>query len=307
MRVNQVAFLLILLTAICAALLSFEESGALAVSIKGNKVDNSLREQESSSTITKDQELFVSNDSPTSSPIDWSAAATSAINTTVSDWDNLPQWAQIVMSVAIMVLGLINVYYGYRFLPFSFFMIGGFIVFIIMLGILSAAISDSDPNKTAIVFGVSVACWVIAGLLFVILSKVAVFFLGAAVGVVIAIVLNPICLHYVWPANPQGNLYIWMSVFGLITGIITCYFERVVLIVSTALTGSLFVILGIGGIAGNLPLLSSIVSNPDNAKWEWWAYIGGWAALVITGLIVQLCYTAKDKDKEDNSKHDATQ
>merc|ERR1712187_459765 len=123
-----------------------------------------------------------------------------------------------------------------------------------MFGILNASISDSDPNKAAFVYGFSIATFIIVGALMVCLRNVAIFLLGASVGVVIAIILNPICLHYIWPENPTANLYIWMIVFGLVTGLLVIWFERPLIIVATALAGSLLVILGIGGVAGNLPI-----------------------------------------------------
>lgn len=53
-------------------------------------------------------------------------------------------------------------------------------------------------------------------------------------------------------------------------------------------------ILGIGGIAGNLPIMSKVAEG--QIEWEWWAYFGGWIALITTGLLVQFCKTAKDVD-----------
>jgi len=44
----------------------------------------------------------------------------------------------------------------------------GLIAFLIMYPILNAGISNDDPNKAAIVIGVSLATWLIVGGIFVI-------------------------------------------------------------------------------------------------------------------------------------------
>jgi len=75
--------------------------------------------------------------------------------------------------------------------------------------------------------------------------------------------------------------------------------------VATTAVGSVLVILGIGGIAGNLPSMDpSAYENVDSVEWEWWAYFGGFAALLIVGLIVQFCYTAKEGGPRNRKNYD---
>lgn len=155
------------------------------------------------------------------------------VSASENSWQQMPRWAQILLCVIAMIVGLVNCYYGYKLFKFSVFIIGGFIIFLIMLGILDASISNDVSNRVAIIFGVSGACWLVGGIILVIFIPFAIFLLGAAIGVTVAIILNPICLYLVWPENPTANLYIWMAIFGLITGIITCWFERPIMIVST--------------------------------------------------------------------------
>ena len=93
-------------------------------------------------------------------------------------------------------------------LPFSVFVLGGFALAVIMFGILAGSINNSDPNKTSIVYGVSLAVWIVAGGILACFPSLAAFILGFSLGAIIALILNPIALKYVWPANPIGEFMI---------------------------------------------------------------------------------------------------
>lgn len=116
-----------------------------------------------------------------------------------TDYGNLPRWLQIVLCVVAILIGLVEVFAGYHFFRSSIFVITGGLVGVILFSILDHSITDATANKAAIVYGVSVGVGLLAGAIAVCLLRPAVFLVGAAAGVLLAIFLNPIVLQYVWP------------------------------------------------------------------------------------------------------------
>mmetsp|Transcript_30702 Transcript_30702/g.37917 ORF Transcript_30702/g.37917 Transcript_30702/m.37917 type:complete len:291 (-) Transcript_30702:235-1107(-) len=212
-------------------------------------------------------------------------------------FDELPQWAQVLLGVLGIVIGLLLTCIGYRLFVVSLFLVSAFVSGAILYGILDTSIDDSTENKAAITWGTSFAFGIVIGLLLVKLRRVGVFFLGASFGVLLAMFLNPICLHLIWPSEPVINLYIWMGVFGLIFGLITLCLERTLMILTTAFAGSFLIVLSIGGFAGNFPSYDQVTNQSiDDYPWEWWAYIAGWAFIFLIGSLFQFLKSAKHQD-----------
>jgi hypothetical protein len=157
------------------------------IMIKSNLYDR----QSLSADPALDLDIFTTNQSNITTPEDL--------------WKQLPTWLQYTFGIIIALLGLVITFYGVRFLPLSVFLLGGFIAAVIMYAILASSVPNSNEQKTAIVYGSSAAVWLVAGVIFACCIKIAVFILGAAIGAIVALVLNPIVLKYVWPAEPLGK------------------------------------------------------------------------------------------------------
>ena len=142
-----------------------------------------------------------------------------AVDKLKEDYGNLPRWLQIVLCVVGIVVGLVLVFAGYHFFKLSIFLITGGLVGVLMFVILDHSFSDSVHNKVAIVYGISVGVGLLAGVVAVCLIRAAVFAVGAAAGVLLAVFLNPVALKYVWPAvsNKTVNLF-WLYMVSYGTG-----------------------------------------------------------------------------------------
>jgi len=168
-----------------------------------------------------------------------------------------------------------------------------------MYGTLAATVSNSDPNKTAIVYGSSFAVWIVAGIILACCSSLAVFILGVALGAIVALVLNPICLKYVWPAQPFGNLIIWIVVLGLIGGVIACCLKRPLMIVATSAGGSFAIIASCMAMAGTLNIAESTEDGfALPTTWQNWAGFGGFIGVAVLGILVQFFCTAGTEDSD---------
>ena len=157
-----------------------------------------------------------------------------------NEWMDLDPTTIIVISVFLIVVGAIILLFGYRLLSFSAFICGGLIAAVILFGILASAISNDDPAKREIVYYSCLGAWLVFGIVAACCLQFAIFVLGAALGVFVAVLLNPVALQYVWIQHAFSDIYIWIAVFALIGGILACFLQRPLIIISTALGGALF-------------------------------------------------------------------
>ena len=211
-----------------------------------------------------------------------------AVNTTgqaaVAQWAQLPDWARYLLGIVLAVVGLVLVLAGYRLLPLTLFVVGGGIAAVIMFIILAGVVPDARPDKTTIVFWTCFGTWIAFGLLFACLIALAMFILGFAGGAILALVLNPVALKYVWPAQPLANLIIWILLFGTLCGVVVVYFKRPLVIVATSVGGSFVTCYAISLLAGTANI---VWPSPTSTAWEPYAFLGGVVGLAILGCIVQ--------------------
>jgi len=138
-------------------------------------------------------------------------------STSSGEWDQMPQWAAYTFAAVILVVGLIIVSAGYRFLRLSAFIIGGFIPAVLVFGLLGGTIPDDNASKTQIVYWTALCVWIAAGTFFACCIQFVVFALGFALGTIIALALNPVALQYVWPDQVFLNLFLWILLLGFVS------------------------------------------------------------------------------------------
>jgi len=236
--------------------------------------------------------------------IDFNSNSTNVTNP-YDIWNTLPDWIRYLFGSVIILVGIVITFYGVRLLHLSVFIMGGFVAAILTYGILAAAVPNDNLDKTAIVYGTSFAVWIVAGIILACCINFAVFVLGCAFGAVVALILNPICLKYVWPAAPLANTIIWVIVFGLIGGLIACCLKRPLLIAATACGGSFAVIAESMAMAGNLHIgVSTVDGLPIPTTWQDWTGFAGFLALAVFGIIIQVCFTAGTTNNEGYRKFD---
>jgi hypothetical protein len=210
--------------------------------------------------------------------------------------NSLPLWAKYLVCAIGILIGLIEIFVGYRIFHISVFFVCGFIGALLMTLILEGSLADDTVNREWIILGVALATWVLFGMLCVFLISFTIFLMGASIGVIIALILNAPLLQYAWPEQPEAMLIIFCIIFGVITGTIVLCLERPLIIMATAIFGAFLLIYSIGGIAGNMPVINDNETQWQSVPWEWWAYFGGWLAAVGVGALVQFCVTAVGVD-----------
>mgnify|MGYP001138672928 CR=1 FL=1 len=214
------------------------------------------------------------------------------VNNTVTEaaetWAYLPTWAQYTAGVVFLFLGLVLTFLGGRYMSLSVFVLLGGLGALLMYLILVAAIPDSDPNKAPAVFWSALAVWVVVGTLFVFCVKFILFLMGFAAGAVLALMLNPVGLHYTISSSPAANVAFYVFLFGLILGIAAICLERPFLIIVTAFGGAFVFSSSIALMVGGLDIMYAT----SNAAWQPWVFLFGTLALAAVGAVVQFLYTA---------------
>merc|ERR1711904_752783 len=100
-------------------------------------------------------------------------------------------------------------------------------------------------------YGGTAAAGIIVGLIFSVFRKLAVFVIGAGCGVILALILQPLVLTWVWSEQPNVLLYIMMGVLGLLFGLLTLVLERPIVLIATAAVGSYVFIYSLSQLAGH--------------------------------------------------------
>jgi len=198
-----------------------------------------------------------------------------------NEWMDLDPTTIIVISVFLIVVGAIILLFGYRLLSFSAFICGGLIAAVILFGILASAISNDDPAKREIVYYSCLGAWLVFGIVAACCLQFAIFVLGAALGVFVAVLLNPVALQYVWIQHAFSDIYIWIAVFALIGGILACFLQRPLIIISTALGGALFIAIGICNLIGGISIIIPDGVSPTSTTEQSWIFFAGTLGLAV--------------------------
>lgn len=201
-----------------------------------------------------------------------------------------------------IVLGSLIMVFGYRYFRSTMvvcaFLIGG----VFVSGVIEAAWSNRNS--------ITLATWIsffigglLCGALVLCLYKIGVFLVGAFAGVQLAAVLNSSFGYKISASNPTLVFIVLAIVLGIVGGIITCWAERIILILFTSFVGSQLLVWGIGYFAGNYPNptdLKSMGRKTVDGQWTydiphaWWAYVAAMIVLFLLGAYIQFRKTSSD-------------
>ena len=222
--------------------------------------------------------------------------ANGALNNATDTWGSFPRWLQYVLAAVGLVIGLVELFAGYRYWDKSVVLIGAYASGLCMYYLLLGTIKASD-NKMYFVYAGAGGAAILGGVIFGKFTNLAVFLMGASVGVIVAIVLEPIVWSHIWPSNQSAMLYIGMAVLGLVGGLLVYSFEKTMVVLATTMIGAFLAIGGIGLMVdseGGIPV--HFDTNSSNCDGRCWGYIGGFIGAVVVGMIVQVTVTAKGFD-----------
>jgi len=129
---------------------------------------------------------------------------------------------------------------------------------------------------------------VVGGFLAYKLAAVGVFAIGSSLGVAIALLLGTTQFYKnASPENPAKVLYVTASVLGFITGVASLFFQRGLIIISMAYSGSFATVYGIGHFFGRFPDLQEFnKAGFFKSSWLWFWFV--WFVLqAAVGMYMQ--------------------
>jgi len=218
----------------------------------------------------------------------------------------LKKYQQIVAGVAIAV-GFFFAFTGYKYFNVTLFLSAACIAGFVSFTLIDYYQPNVQTSKPYVVIGATAALALFSGFVVTKLRKLGVFAAGALGGASGAIMLNAAVLNKLpAPTSMPGFwLYFSMVILGILGGAMALKVERVVLIVSTSLAGSLGFVVGIAHFAGHFPTTASAFINPNTHKvthdvWVW-AYTLGFLVMVLVSTIVQF-KTTSDRNKIEKEK-----
>ena len=183
---------------------------------------------------------------------------------------------RVVLVIGVMIFGAISCFYGYKI----FKIVLGILGFVVGGGVV-AGIAASLVQDSAMVFVAGLVGGVILGALMVKLYKLGLFILGATAGSLVggmgAIVLG---LH--------GNAaLVVVVVMGLLAGILTTILQKLMVISSTAFSGSWNMVAGVAFfLFGISPI--TLIQNPHAlVGMRFLVLVAGWLVLGIAGVTYQ--------------------
>jgi len=223
------------------------------------------------------------------------------------DGHTLPAVFQTVAYGALMAVGLGEVAAGYRLFRATLFILGGASGGIPTF--LLAWDHISDPNAVWIACGLGVMAALLSGVASYFLYKLGVFLCGAALGVVVALIVNMAVLYKLVPGS-NVPLIVLAVALGLVFGALGFRYMRLTMVASTSAVGAYAFIRSVGFFAGHYPgnefdIATELQNGETNLPWQIYAYFASWAALVVIGLAVQLLFTARRRageDEDDNER-----
>lgn len=207
----------------------------------------------------------------------------------------LPTWFAVAVSGSLIGFGLFQVFFGYKFFRFTLFTLGFLTVGVTIFVLAWDHIND--PNSMWYGVAMGALAGLLVGLVGALVPKIGVFLVGAALGVVAALILNTTVLYRLYPANPNVTLGVAGSVLGLALGGLATLMMRVVVVISTSMVGAYCTIRGIGYFAGNYPAdewaLEDQIANGRPLPVAIYAYFAGILAFGLVGIVVQFMFTAR--------------
>jgi uncharacterized protein DUF4203 len=198
----------------------------------------------------------------------------------------LPASLQTPAAIVLLLGGVISCFAGYR----VFRVVLGIYGFIVGALFTSAAMGT---EHTLWMVGAALLGGLVGALILIVAYFVGVALIGALVG--------SIATHVIWAALGREPGVIVVIVFAIAGALAALALQRYVIIGTTAFTGAWTIIVGAVALSGSRLAMDTSARNnvwlayPMNpAPGNYWILLV-WVALGVTGVIVQLAFTAKGK------------
>jgi len=219
---------------------------------------------------------------------------------------------KFVTGTILVILGLIEVFLGYKFLPVTVFIISVLAVTSLVFVLVFQFIAVSVKQVVVwIVLGTGAAAGIILGIFLAKYKKVFFGILGGLLGLILGNVFYVLILRFVdW--SPTA-IY-WITLVGciIIFALLTILLSKFFVIIATSIIGAYAVIRGASLYFGGFPEESYIIDCISNGEKEelkhlfkapFYIYIASFIVLSVIGVIVQF-KTNKEEKKEDEENNE---
>jgi hypothetical protein len=113
-------------------------------------------------------------------------------------YHELPEEARYFLAAIGILFGLALGLFGYQLLRTTIFALCGFMSGAMIYVILERSLAEGVHNRAAIVYIASGVVGVVFGLICLYYTALALVFIGASLGVVLAVVLDPVALRFMY-------------------------------------------------------------------------------------------------------------
>ena len=187
-------------------------------------------------------------------------------------------------AIALIASGVITCFWGYRLfkvvLGVTGFVTGGALAWTVL--------TDAGYGEMVTVLGSFLAAVLGCAAMFS-LFFAGVFLFGCAMGLLMAIAILSLL---------GGELnVVSVSIFSIVSGLVTLWFRKAFVVASTALTGAWSVLAGVAYLVGDLDLVGAL-AEPELLRTQgglYYAVLALWFLIGISGIAVQMRAQRKRK------------
>lgn len=215
----------------------------------------------------------------------------------------LSNYTSVLHGIAIPT-GLSASFFGYFLLaPVLFlaaFITGGGACFVAV----STVIEDETPTEAWIAIGAMLLGGALFGFIAMRALPIGMFAVGASLGVVFASSIRTTVIVDLFPKDPRTAFIVTAVSLGLILGLLAVFFEKHMLIFSTAYAGAFACAFGVGHFAGHFPTAEDI-SEAEKGHVNAWTVVYILAAIGVgtIGMLFQF-WLARDRPMPEYAPYD---
>lgn len=260
--------------------------------------------------------LSVSGELSTWTNVIGSGSTTTHLTDSKTDITNkLPHWWKQAAAAILIVIGLVEVFFGYRLFTATMFIYG----FVVVAGPVWFTFwfyvdlsNMSEIMRHCICIGVAAIGGILGGTLLVCVSVAAIFALGAGLGVVIAFILNAAVYSHFNLSPDMANVPLIASAVGLgiIFGVIALCVRKIFIVLATSVIGAFAVVYGASLYHKDFDFISiakDVARDERDYPKFVYGYLAGFLFLAVLGIIVQFTVTAKGMRSKGRQVDDAYQ
>ncbi|GLD96953.1 hypothetical protein PINS_up005636 [Pythium insidiosum] len=216
-----------------------------------------------------------------------------------------------ILAIVAVVVGAVLCVAGYRLIRCAVFVCGFLVGGLIVASAIEWVFQARSWVQTASWIGFVVGGLVVGGLaMWLYLASICA--IGAAGGVVLALLIHTSVAYKVSPENPNYVFAALAVVLGVLGAVVALKLERPMLITATSLVGAVLAAAGVGYFAGEFPNAADLKRyrvRASNGDWvfsipqAWWAYLLGIVALFGFGMFMQFRKTARNYNRSDRKNY----